>query len=81
MSPVEVNPHNVVAVSRHPPLLRPGFSEADFPFLIGLLLQDPQAKPSVHFRPGRPKNVADRNGRAAMLPYDLPEVGGSHPQL
>lgn len=81
MRPVEVNLHNVVAVSRHPPFLRPGFSEADFPFLIGLLLQDLQGKPSVHFHPSRPKNVAARNGCAARLPYDLPEVRGSHRQL
>jgi len=40
MRPLEVNLHNVVAVSRHPPSLCPVFSEADFPFLIGLLLQD-----------------------------------------
>jgi hypothetical protein len=81
MRPVEVNLHNVVAVSRHPPFQRPGFPEADFPFLIGLLLQDLQGNPCAHFHPNRPQNVADRNGCAAMLPYDLPAVRGSHPQL
>ena len=74
MRPVEVNLHNVVAVSRHSPFLRAGFSQADFPFLIGLLRQDLQSKPSAHFHPSHPQNVADRNGCAAMLPYDLPEV-------
>jgi hypothetical protein len=59
MRPVEVNLHNVVAVSRHFPLLRPGFSIPDFPSLTGLLLQDLQGKPSVHFHPSRPLNVAE----------------------
>src|ERR1700724_145264 len=55
--------------------------------IVGLYMNPPDhalvfcvdEKSQIH--PAAPRNVADRNGCAAMLPYDLSEVRRSHPQL